>query len=66
MWYKEGTLAVGSAALISGALMFICRVVALHASPLVLRLSGACVTLSPFVFGYCPACPRLGASHRRG
>ena len=37
--------------------MFICGIVALHASPLGLLLSGAgVVTLVTGLFGYCPAC----------
>ncbi len=58
MWYRKN---VGgwerTARLIGGGLMLICGVVALHASPLGLLLSGVgIVTLVTGVFGYCPAC----------
>ena len=58
MWYTKN---VGrrerTARLIGGSLMFICGIVALHASPLGLLLSGAgVVTLVTGLFGYCPAC----------
>src|SRR6266704_5215359 len=62
MWYRK---TVGgwerAARLIGGGLMLICGVVALHASPLGLLLSGAgVVTLVTGVFGYCPACAIAG------
>ena len=58
MWYRKNVGGWERAArLIGGSLMLICGVVALHASPLGLLLSGAgVVTLVTGVFGYCPAC----------
>src|SRR5580692_6227508 len=58
MWYRKNVGGWERAArLIGGGLMLICGVVALHASPLGLLLSGAgVVTLVTGVFGYCPAC----------
>src|SRR5262249_10590878 len=58
MWYRKNIGGWERAArLIGGGLMLICGVVALHASPLGLLLSGAgVVTLVTGVFGYCPAC----------
>ncbi len=60
MWYRKNVGGWERAArLIGGGLMLICGVVALHASPLGLLLSGAgVVTLVTGVFGYCPACIR--------
>jgi hypothetical protein len=47
--------------------MLICGVVALHASPLGLLLSGAgVVTLVTGVFGYCPACAIAGREPLNG
>jgi RNA polymerase sigma factor (sigma-70 family) len=61
MWYRKNVGGWERAArLIGGGLMLICGVVALHASPLGLLLSGAgVVTLVTGVFGYCPALARL-------
>ena len=48
-------------------MMLICGVVALHASPLGLLLSGAgVVTLVTGVFGYCPACAIAGREPLKG
>src|SRR6201988_1073990 len=57
-WYRKNVGGGERAArLIVGGLMLICGVVALHASPLGLLLSGAgVVTLVTGVFGYCPSC----------
>jgi hypothetical protein len=68
MWYRKN---VGgwerTARLIGGGLMLICGVVALHASPLGLLLSGAgVVTLVTGVFGYCPACAIAGREPLKG
>ena len=62
MWYRKNFGGLERAArLIGGGLMFICGVVALHASPLGLLLSAAGVyTLVTGVFGYCPACAVAG------
>jgi len=62
MWYRKNVGGWERAArLIGGGLMLICGVVALHASPLGLLLSGAgVVTLVTGVFGYCPACAIAG------
>ena len=62
MWYSKNVGGWERAArLIGGGLMLICGVVALHASPLGLLLSGAgVVTLVTGVFGYCPACAVAG------
>ena len=62
MWYRKNVGGWERAArLIGGGLMLICGVVALHASPLGLLLSGAgVVTLVTGVFGYCPACAVAG------
>src|SRR5260221_2897220 len=56
MWYRKNVGGWERAArLIGGGLMLICGVVALHASPLGLLLSGAgVVTLVTGVFRYCP------------
>jgi Protein of unknown function (DUF2892) len=68
MWYRKN---VGgwerTARLIGGGLMVICGVVALHASPLGLLVSGAgVVTLVTGVFGYCPACAIGGREPLKG
>ena len=65
MWYRKNVGGWERAArLIGGGLMLICGVVALHASPLGLLLSGAgVVTLVTGVFGYCPACAIAGREH---
>ena len=68
MWYRKN---VGgwerTARLIGGALMLICGVVVLHASPLGLLLSGAgVVALVTGVFGYCPACAVAGREPMKG
>ena len=62
MWYRKNVGGWERAArLIGGGLMLICGVVALHASPLGLLLSGAgVVTLFTGMFGYCPACAIAG------
>lgn len=66
MWYRKNVGGWERAArLIGGGLMLICGVVALHASPLGLLLSGAgVVTLVTGVFGYCPACAIAGREQR--
>src|SRR6202140_2304744 len=68
MWYRKNVGGWERAArLIGGALMLICGVVALHASPLGLLLSGAgVVTLVTGVFGYCPACAIAGREPLKG
>ena len=65
MWYRKN---VGGwergARLIGGGLMLICGVVALHASPLGLLLSGAgVVTLVPACSAIALPAPSPGASH---
>jgi hypothetical protein len=67
MWYRKNVGGWERAArLIGGGLMLIC-VVALHASPLGLLLSGAgVVTLVTGVFGYCPACAIAGREPLKG
>src|SRR5215469_7431729 len=68
MWYRKNVGGRERAArLIGGGLMLICGVVALHASPLGLLLSGAgVVTLVTGVFGYCPACAIAGREPLKG
>src|SRR6476660_4459399 len=68
MWYRKYVGGWERAArLIGGGLMLICGVVALHASPLGLLLSGAgVVTLVTGVFGYCPACAIAGREPLKG
>ena len=68
MWYRKNVGGWERAArLIGGGLMLICGVVALHASPLGLLLSGAgVVTLVTGVFGYCPACATAGREPLKG
>ena len=68
MWYRKNVGGRERAArLIGGGLMLICGVVALHASPLGLLLSGAgVVTLVTGVFGYCPACAVAGREPLKG
>src|SRR6266480_1586468 len=68
MWYRRNVGGWERAArLIGGGLMLICGVVALHASPLGLLLSGAgVVTLVTGVFGYCPACAIAGREPVKG
>jgi DUF2892 family protein/homeodomain-containing protein len=68
MWYRKNVGGWERAArLIGGGLMLICGVVALHASPLGLLLSGAgVVTLVTGVFGYCPACAIAGREPLKG
>src|SRR5262249_56822783 len=68
MWYRKNVGGWERAArLIGGGLMVICGVVALHASPLGLLLSGAgIVTLVTGVFGYCPSCPIPGRGPLKG
>jgi DUF2892 family protein len=68
MWYRKNVGGWERAArLIGGGLMLICGVVALHASPLGLLLSGAgVVTLVTGVFGYCPACAIAGRDPLKG
>src|SRR5437868_14894332 len=68
MWYRKNVGGWERAArLIGGGLMLICGVVALHASPLGLLLSGAgVVTLVTGVFGYCPACAVAGREPLKG
>jgi hypothetical protein len=68
MWYRKNVGAWERAArLIGGGLMLICGVIALHASPLGLLLSGAGVmTLITGVFGYCPACAIAGRKPLKG
>jgi hypothetical protein len=68
MWYRKNVGGGERAArLIGGGLMLICGVVALHASPLGLLLSGAgVVTLVTGVFGYCPACAIAGREPLKG
>jgi hypothetical protein len=68
MWYRKNVGGWERAArLIGGGLMLICGVVALHASPLGLLLSGAgVVTLVTGVFGYCPACAVAGRESLKG
>ena len=68
MWYRKNVGGLERAArLIGGSLMLICGVVALHASPLGLLLSGAgVVTLVIGVFGYCPACAIAGREPLKG
>src|SRR5712672_794440 len=68
MWYRKNVGGWERAArLIGGGLMLICGVVALHASPLGLLLSGAgVVTQVTGVFGYCPACAVAGREPLKG
>ena len=68
MWYRKNVGGWERAArLIGGSLMLICGVVALHASPLGLLVSGAgVVTLVTGVFGYCPACAIAGREPLKG
>src|SRR5215469_2114048 len=68
MWYRKNVGGWERAArLIGGGLMLICGLVALHASPLGLLLSGAgVVTLVTGVFGYCPACAIAGREPLKG
>ena len=68
MWYRKNVGGWKRAArLISGGLMLICGVVALHASPLGLLLGGAgVVTFATGVFGYCPACAIGGREPAKG
>ena len=68
MWYRKNVGGWERAArLIGGGLMLICGLVALHASPLGLPLSGAgVVTLVTGVFGYCPACAIAGREPLKG
>jgi hypothetical protein len=68
MWYRKNVGGWERAArLIGGGLMLICGVVALHASPLGLLLSGTgVVTLVTGVFGYCPACAIAGREPLKG
>ncbi len=68
MWYRKNVGGWERAArLIGGGLMLICGVVALHASPLGLLLSGAgVVTLVTGVFGFCPACAVAGRKQLKG
>ena len=68
MWYRKNVGGYERAArLVGGCLMFICGVVALHASPLGLLLSGTgVVTLVTGVFGYCPACAIAGREPLKG
>ena len=68
MWYRKNVGGWERAArLIGGGLMLICGVVALHASPLGLLLSGAgVVTLVTGVFAYCPACAIAGREPLKG
>jgi hypothetical protein len=68
MWYRKNVGGWERAArLIGGGLMLICGVVALHASPLGLLLSGAgVVTLVTGAFGYCPACAIAGREPLKG
>src|SRR3954465_6654024 len=68
MWYRQNVGGWERAArLIGGGLMLICGVVALHASPLGLLLSGAgVVTLVTGVFGHCPACAIAGREPLKG
>ena len=68
MWYRKNVCGWERAArLIGGGLMLVCGVVALHASPLGLLLSGAgVVTLVTGVFGYCPACAIAGREPLKG
>jgi hypothetical protein len=68
MWYRKNVGGWERAArLIGGGLMLICGVVALHASPLGLLLSGAgVVTLVTGLFGYCPSCAIAGREPLKG
>ena len=67
MWYRKNVGGWERAArLTGGALMLICGVVALHASPLGLLLSGTAVTLVTGVIGYCPACAIAGREPLKG
>lgn len=68
MWYRKNVGGWERAArLIGGGLMLICGVVALHASPLGLLLSGAgVVTLVTGVLGSCPACAIAGREPLKG
>src|SRR5262250_3152765 len=68
MWYRKNVGGWERAVrLVGGGLMLICGVVALHASPLGLLLSGAgIVTLVTGVFGYCPACSIAGREPLKG
>ena len=68
MWYRKNVGGLErTARLIGGGLMLLCGVVALHASPLGLLLSGAgVVTLVTGVFGYCPACAVAGREPLKG
>ena len=68
MWYRKNVGGWERAArLIGGGLTLICGVVALHASPFGLLLSGAgVVTLFTGVFGYCPACAVAGRKPLKG
>src|SRR5919198_3707878 len=68
MWYRKNVGGWERAArLIGGGLMLICGVVALHASPLGLLLSGAgVVTLVTGVFGYFPSCAIAGREPLKG
>jgi hypothetical protein len=68
MWHRKNVGGWERAArLIGGGLMLICGVVALHASPLGLLLSGAgVVTLVTGAFGYCPACAVAGREPVKG
>jgi hypothetical protein len=68
MWYRKNVGGWERAArLIGGGLMLICGVVALHASPLGLLVSGAgVVTLVTGMFGYCPACAIAGREPVKG
>ena len=68
MWYRKNVGGWERAArLTGGGLMLICGLVALHASPLWLLLSGAGVgTLVTGVFGSCPACAIAGREPLKG
>jgi hypothetical protein len=68
MWYRKNVGGRERAArLIGGGLMLICGLVALHASPLWLLLSGTgVVTLVTGLVGYCPACAIAGRGSLKG
>src|SRR5262249_3999096 len=68
MWYRKNVGGWERAArLIGGGLMLVCGVVALHASPLGLLLSGGgVVTLGTGVVGFCSACAGAGRGPLKG
>ena len=62
MWYRKNVASPERwARVIVGALLIVCGLLGLHASPLGMLLAGTgAVSLGTALFGYCPACALAG------